>query len=103
MGFVAELGILAVWYDYPQPAILIDQIQKHLADGESPWGCGRGLNPAIPAHNAHGCGYPGHAAVYDEHVLGPDGGCHRERPAGGYCAYAAGAADDAVAYHVGKE
>ena len=38
MGFVAELGILALFgMIIRNSVILIDQIQKHLADGESPW------------------------------------------------------------------
>lgn len=38
MGFVAELGILALsGMIIRNSVILIDQIQKHLADGETPW------------------------------------------------------------------
>ena len=38
MGFVAQLGILALsGMIIRNSVILIDQIQKHLADGESPW------------------------------------------------------------------
>ena len=38
MGFVAELGVLALsGMIIRNSVILIDQIQKHLADGESPW------------------------------------------------------------------
>ena len=38
MGFVAELGILALFgMIIRNSVILIDQIQKHLADGETPW------------------------------------------------------------------
>lgn len=38
MGFVAELGILALFgMIIRNSVILIDQIQKHLADGEQPW------------------------------------------------------------------
>jgi multidrug efflux pump subunit AcrB len=38
MGFVAELGILALsGMILRNSVILIDQIQKHLADGETPW------------------------------------------------------------------
>jgi multidrug efflux pump len=38
MGFVAELGILALFgMIIRNSVILIDQIQKHLAEGEQPW------------------------------------------------------------------
>jgi multidrug efflux pump len=38
MGFVAQLGILALFgMIIRNSVILIDQIQKHLADGEKPW------------------------------------------------------------------
>lgn len=38
MGFVAELGILALFgMIIRNSVILIDQIQQHLADGETPW------------------------------------------------------------------
>lgn len=38
MGFVAILGVLALsGMIIRNSVILIDQIQKHLADGESPW------------------------------------------------------------------
>lgn len=38
MGFVAQLGILALsGMIIRNSVILIDQIQKHIADGESPW------------------------------------------------------------------
>lgn len=38
MGFVAELGILALFgMIIRNSVILIDQIQKHIADGETPW------------------------------------------------------------------
>lgn len=38
MGFVAELGILALFgMIIRNSVILIDQIQKHIADGEKPW------------------------------------------------------------------
>jgi multidrug efflux pump len=38
MGFVAQLGILALsGMIIRNSVILIDQIQKHMASGESPW------------------------------------------------------------------
>lgn len=38
MGFVAELGILALsGMIIRNSVILIDQIQKHIAEGEDPW------------------------------------------------------------------
>ena len=64
MGFVALLGVLALFgMIIRNSVILIDQIQKHLKEGETP--CRRR--------------HPRHGPPHDERLLGPDGRRHRQR------------------------
>lgn len=96
MGFVAELGILALGgMIIRNSVILIDQIQKHIADGEAEWEAI--IDPAVlrlSADYADGGArlYPWHAAA-DGQYFGADGGGCCQRAFRCHIADLAGAAD----------